>query len=78
MFSLLEVFTLFEAGDSSEDTAESEDERLTDEFRTGAGVVSVEERSMISRFAEVFFGLLKPGVENEGRLPIVFLRTGSS
>jgi hypothetical protein len=62
-FSLLEVFTLFEEGESDD---ASDEERLTD-----AGVDSVEERSMMSRFC---FGL-KPAVEKEGSVPDVFLRT---
>jgi hypothetical protein len=38
------------------------------------GVDSVEERSMMSRLG-VGLSLWNPGVEKEGRAPVVFLRT---
>jgi hypothetical protein len=61
----------FEKGEWSDDTEESEEERFTERVRGGTvmGVVSVDERSIMSRFG------LKPGVEKEGREPEVFLRT---
>ena len=61
----------FKEGESSDDTDESEEERFTERVRGGAvmGVVSVDERSIMSRAG------LKPGVEKEGREPEVFLQT---
>lgn len=91
MFSLLAAlsfFILLAEGEESElDKVSSEDARFTAEPRNGrglAGVVSVEERSIISRLdlipiaiAVGALDLLKPGVENEGKPPLVFTRTNS-
>ena len=61
-FSLFEaVFALFDEGECSDNTDESEEARLTD---LGRGTV-----------VSWGFGLWKPGVEKEGREPSVFLRT---
>lgn len=82
MFATTSFFARFVDGEESDmDNPESDDVRLGAKLRGLAGVVSVEERSMISPFLKpelMFggrFGLLKPGVENEGRLPALLTRT---